>query len=84
MRRRSRISVTLLARASREHLQQNTLQPLAVIAMRGLVNLNTIMGMDAPQIVDRGDPAGARISRAPAAEHPATPGRDRHAGVSEA
>ena len=39
--------------------------------------------MNALQIADRGDPAGARISRAPAAEHPATHGRDRHAGVSD-
>ena len=59
-------------------------QHMAVIAlMRGLVNLNGIMGMDASQIADRGDPAGARISRTPAAEHPATRGRDRHAGVSD-
>ena len=81
MRCRSRVAVTLLARAYREHLQQSTLQHMAVIAMRGLVNLNMIMGMNAPQIADRGDPAGARISRAPAAEHAATHGRDRHAGL---
>ena len=59
-------------------------QHMAVIAlMRGLVNLNGIMGMDASQIADRGDPAGARISRTPAAQHLVRSGRDRHAWVSE-
>ena len=28
-----------------------------------------IMGMNAPQIAHRGDPAGAPVSRTPAAEH---------------
>ena len=68
-------------RASREDLQHSTLQNQAVIAMRGLVNLSWIMGMIASQIADRCDLAGARISRAPAAEHPAKSGRDRLAGA---